>query len=419
MHHSTASSFPFAHAAKRVCAIAALVASASLAGCVTQPVKPPPAPPPPAVTGPVTPATHPLAGDQPEFLRLPNTPAGTPLRVGILLPFSNGSGATRALAQNMLRAAELALYDAKNQNVILLTADEGGSPEAAAQGARDLLAQGAEIIIGPLFAQSVSAVAPIARDRGVPVIAFSTDKSVAGDGVYLLSFQPGNEVRRVVDFAVAQGRTAFAALVPQNAYGDRVAEAFRDEVAAKGAKITDIERYVPGPDGMDAPARAAVASKPDALLVAEGGANLRALAPELAADGVDGNHIKLLGTGLWDDPANAKETALAGGWFAAPSPSGDAAFDTKYRTVFNASPSPLATLAYDAVSLAALLSPGTPYHRFTANALSDPNGFVGVAGIFRFNSDGTSERGLAVLSVDPDGFVTVSPAPATFQPQGS
>jgi branched-chain amino acid transport system substrate-binding protein len=398
----------------------ALVASASLAGCVVEPPKPPPPPPQaPVVTGPVTPSTHPLTSDQPEFLRLPNTASGTPVRVGILLPFSNGSAGTRALAQSMMKAAELALFDAHNQNIILLTADEGGSPETAANGARTLLNEGAEIIIGPLFAQSVSAVAPIARDRAVPVIAFSTDKSVAGDGVYLLSFQPGNEVRRVVDFAAAQGRTSFAALVPQTPYGDRVAEAFRDEVAARGGKVTDVERYTSAPDGIAEPARNAVATKPDALLVAEGGAALRNSAPQLAAAGVDGNKIKLLGTGLWDDPANLHESGLAGSWFAAPSPTADAAFDTKYKAVFLASPPQLATLAYDAIALAAILAQGPAYHRFTATALADPNGFAGVNGIFRFNADGTSERGLAVLGVDPGGFTTVSPAPATFQHQGS
>jgi branched-chain amino acid transport system substrate-binding protein len=407
--------------AARVCAIAALVASASLAGCVTAPPKAPP-PPPPVVapSEPVTPSTHPLAGDQPDFVRLPNTPADTtPVRVGILLPFSNGSAATRALAQSMLKAAQLALFDARNPNIILLTADEGGSPDAAAQGARNLLAQGAEIIVGPLFAQSVSAVAPIARDRGVPVISFSTDRSVAGDGVYLLSFQPENEVKRVIDFAASQGRVNFAALVPQSVYGERVAKAFQDEVTAKGGTVTDIEHFTATPDGITAPAPAAAASKPDAILVAQGGVLLRDAAPGLAASGVDGKKIKLLGTGLWDDPANARETALSGSWFAAPSPAADEAFSAKYRAAFGGAAPQLSTLAYDAVSLAALLAGGQPYHRFTATALGDPNGFAGVNGIFRFNPDGTSERGLAVLGVDPNGFTTVSPAPATFQPQGS
>ena len=198
-----------------------------------------------------------------------------------------------------------------------------------------------------------------------------------------------------------------------------MAKAFQDEVTAKGGKITDIEHFAPTPDALTAQAQAVTASKPDAILVAQGGALLRGAGPTLAAGGVDGDKIRLLGTGLWDDPANVKESALSGSWFAAPPPAADEAFDAKYKSAFGNSPPQLATLAYDAVSLAALLAAGAPYHRFTPAALGDPNGFVGVNGIFRFNPDGTSERGLAILGVDPGGFTTVSPAPATFQPSGS
>ena len=102
---------------------------------------------------------------------------------------------------------------------------------------------------------------------------------------------------------------------------------------------------------------------------------------------------------------------------AAPEPNADNTFNDKYRATYGAPAPQLASLAYDAVSLIALLSNGEPYHRFTTTALMDPNGFAGVNGIFRFNADGTSERGLAVLEVQQDGFHVVSPAPRTFQPK--
>ncbi len=85
-------------------------------------------------------------------------------------------------------------------------------------------------------------------------------------------------------------------------------------------------------------------------------------------------------------------------------------------TSIGATPPQLASLAYDAVVAGgAAVHMAQPYHRFTQAALMDPNGFSGVDGIFRFNADGTSERGLAVLEVQPDGFHVVSPAPKTFQ----
>jgi len=361
-----------------------------------------------------------MTGEEPGFIRLSNMSQNVvPVRVGVLLPFSNGSAATRALAQSMLKSAELALFDANNPNILLITADEGSTPDQAVAGAKSLLAKGAEIIIGPLFAQSVTAIAPIAQDRGVPVIAFSSDRTVVQPGVYLLSFQPENEVKRIVTYAASQGHSSFAALVPNNAYGDHIAAAFQKDVTNLGAQVAGIARYDVATGNVTDPAKAIADSKPDAVLIAQGGSLLKQMAPTLTFDGIDSGKVQLLGTGLWDDPTIESETALSGGWFPAPAPAADDVFNEKYKTDFGVEPPPLAALAYDAMSLAALLAPGVPYHRFTPAAISDPNGFAGVDGIFRFNPDGTAERGLAVMGVKPDGFVVVSPAPVTFQHQGS
>jgi ABC-type branched-subunit amino acid transport system substrate-binding protein len=408
----------------RFSAILATLAIATLSGCVTpqalKPIVPTARPGGESAATALPPPTNPLTADSPDFLRLPNIPAGhTPVRVGLLLPFTNGSPATRALANAMLKAAQLALFDAKNPDIVLITADEGGSPETAANGARSLLAQGAEIIVGPLFSASTAAVAPIAHDRAVPVISFSTDRKVAGNGVYLLSYQPSAEVARVVAYAAAQGHKNFAALVPTTTYGERVGQDFEADVEAAGAKLTGTEKFSPTADGLIAPAKDAVATKPDAVMLALGGDLLRGAAPQFAADGIDNTQIKMLGTGLWYDPTLNSVPELQGAWFAAPQPGADAAFDEKYKDAFGGLPPALSTLAYDAISLVALLAPGTPYHRFTDTALTDPNGFAGISGIFRFNPDGTSERGLAVLAISADGFTTVDPAPTTFQKQGS
>ena len=341
------------------------------------------------------------------------------MRVGVILPFNDASPGRRALANAMLKAAELALYDAGNRDIVLMTADDTGSAADAAAAAKKLLDQGAEIIIGPIFLNSVGAVAPLARDRGVPVLAFSTDRNVAGNGVYLLSFQPESEVERIVSYAASQGHKKFAALIPQTAYGDLVEQSFRAEVAAKGATLGEVQRYNPAAGVVNDQAAIIAKSDCDAIFIPQAGALLRALVPVLAYNGVDGGKVKYLGTGLWDDPSNTKEQLLAGGWFAAPQPSTDDTFKQKYRQTFGTEAPPLASLAYDAVSLVALLSPGTPYRRFTRAALTDPNGFTGANGIFRFRTDGTIDRGLAVLSVDPSGFTLVSPAPATFQKSGS
>jgi branched-chain amino acid transport system substrate-binding protein len=403
----------------RLCAIALACGIAGLASC-TMPTKPSPPPAPVVVLPPPPVAGHPMTSDSPAFLRLPNIdPSQTPVRVGMILPLSGGPPAARALAAAMAKAAQLALYDAKNPNIILMTADEGSNPEDAAAAATKLLAQGAEVIIGPLFGPSVTAVAPLARDRGVPVLAFSTEKAVAGNGAYLLSFLPQSEVKRVVNYAFSQGHHNFAAMVPEGEYGDVVADAFAVAVKSAGGTSVDVEHFTPSTNAVMAPSAVVAKTSADALMIGEGGAILRAIAPSLGFSGLDRDKVKLLGTGLWDDPAVEHEDMLLGGWFAAPDPDADAAFNTRFHDAFGTNPPQLASLAYDAVSLVALLSSGQPYHRFTQSALMDPNGFSGVDGIFRFNPDGTSERGLAVLEVAPDGFHVVSPAPKTFQQPAS
>jgi ABC-type branched-subunit amino acid transport system substrate-binding protein len=398
----------------RLCAILAAAAIAGLSACT-----PPPPPPPPKVVAPPPPvAGNPLDRDLPTYLRLPNTPPGTtPIRVGIILPFSSPAAGTRNLAQALLKAAELSVFDSGNRDILLIPADEGTSPATAGAAAVTLLGQGAEIILGPLFGPSVSAVAPIARDRGIPVLAFSTERGVAGNGVYLLSFLPQNEVKRVVGYAASQGRRNFAAMVPQTPYGDLVSNVFGDAVKSAGGTVVDVEHFIPDASSVMAPSAAIAKTNADVIMIAQGGTVLRAIAPSLAFNGLDPAKVKLVGTGLWDDAAIAREQALDGGWFAAPEPNADNAFNDKYRAVYGATPPQLASLSYDAVSLVALLAKGEPYHRFTSAALMDPNGFAGIDGIFRFNADGTSERGLAVLEVQQDGFHVVSPAPKTFQPR--
>jgi branched-chain amino acid transport system substrate-binding protein len=364
--------------------------------------------------GPV--AANPLDRDQPNYLRLPGMADGaTPVRVGMILPFTSSSAPTRALAASMMKAAELAMFASGNRNILLMTADEGNGGAKAADAAQQLLSQGAEVIVGPLFGASVSAVAPIARDRAVPVLAFSTERSVAGNGAYLLSFLPQNEVRRVIAYAAAHGHHQFAALVPQTAYGDVTQSAFRDSVTAVHGTVVDVERFAPNAGAVAAPASTVAKSGADAVLIAQGGVILRAIAPTLSLDGATRDKVKLLGTGLWDDdPLLMRESSLQGSWYAAPAPNAGADFVGKYRAAFRTAPAQLSSLAYDAMSLVALLAQGAPYHRFTPAALMDPNGFTGVNGIFRFNADGTSERGLAVLEMTGTGPVVISPAPTTF-----
>jgi ABC-type branched-subunit amino acid transport system substrate-binding protein len=275
---------------------------------------------------------------------------------------------------------------------------------------------GAEIVLGPLLSEEVTAVSPVGRANGVPVIAFSSKTEVAQPGVYLLSFPPALEVDRVVAHAVANGKTRIAALIPDSGYGTVIETALRDAASAHNATLGPVEHYEANLSAMEGPVKAlAQRGDFDAVLLPEGGGNLRALAPLLPFTGIDVKIVKVLGTGLWDDPTVIREPTLQGGWFAAPPPAARASFAQRFRAAYGNAAPRIASLAYDGIALVAALADAPAGQRFTADRIANPNGFVGVDGVFRFETDGRIERALAVNEVTPAGITVVSPAPTTFQ----
>jgi branched-chain amino acid transport system substrate-binding protein len=339
------------------------------------------------------------------------------VRVALVLPLSAQGNAGLA-AQSMKNAAEMALAEFKNPNIQLLVKDDGGTPQGAQAGAQQAISEGAEIILGPLFAQSVSAVGQAARARNIPVIAFSTDASVAARGIYLLSFLPETDVRRIVDSAVARGKRSFAALLPDNAYGTVVEAAFQQEVSRHGGRVLALEKYPLDPNRMAEAARrvSQVANQVDCIFIPDGADAVPQVVQALAASGVNLKRVQLLGTGLWDDPRIFSTAALEGAWYAAPEAAGFRNFSGRYRARYGQDPVRTATLAYDAVALAAALVKTQGPQRFSEQVLTNPSGFSGIDGVFRFRSDGPNERALAVLRVTPSGGQVVSPAPHSFQP---
>ena len=366
----------------------------------------------------ITEAPKPVAVVAPNQNPGPPVPVAGQVRIGVLLPLSHPSKETRAVAQALLDAAQMAMFDMGARSMMLLPRDTGTTPESAAAAATDVIDKGAELILGPLLANDVRAVGPVARARNVPVIAFSTDRTVAGDGVFLLSFLPEQEVSRVISYAASQGRGKFAALVPQTPYGARVEEAFRNTVMQSGREVVAVQNYQPTPQSLEPAVKAISKMGFDTIFLPEGGTMLRSLGPILTIHGVDSRKVKLLGTGLWDDPAVAREPSLIGGWFAVPPQEQRSSFGTRYQQLYGSRPPRIASLAYDAVALSATLAGGSPGRRYTRNTIADPNGFAGIDGIFRFRSDGMTERGLAVMEVGEGAKSVVSPAAATFQSQG-
>jgi branched-chain amino acid transport system substrate-binding protein len=357
-------------------------------------------------------ARHELAAQDaaPVPAPVPTAPASKAV-VALLLPLSGKNG---EMGQAMLKAAQMALFDIGGKNVDLLPRDTKGTPEGAALAAREAVAGGASVILGPVFAEELRAVKPAASS--VPVVAFTTDWTLAGGNAYVMGFLPFAQVARVSRYAASRGLVHTGVLAPQTPYGDAAVETLR----RSGAQVTKISRYSPQQADLSAIVAdfAAGSAAYDSVFLPVGGEGLRTIASLLDGAGMRSGKVRFLGTGLWDDASLNAAPAIYGGWYAAPDPRARAEFEKRYGENYGASPPRLASLAYDATALAAVLARTGGAGGFTRTTITNPRGFAGIDGIFRFRADGLAERGLAVLEVTGAGPKLVDPAPTAFSSGG-
>jgi len=378
-----------------------------------------------------------------------------PLRtkVALLLPLS---GAQANLGQSLLNAAQLALFDLAGERFTLVVRDTKGTPEGAAAAAEEALAAGAELVLGPLFSTSAAAVKPIIEQANLPMITFSNNNEIAGPQSFVMGITPRTQVDRVVDYAVSRGLRRFAVLAPENTYGNVVVRALQEAVFRNGVEMSRVVFYDPGTTDISAEVQvladfarrrsAAEAQRRDlenrgdeasqralqrlqgvetfgtlafdAILLPASGQQLLSVAPLLAYYDIDQSEVRFLGTALWEDPNLLSEPTLEGGWFPAPPPGLWRTFRQRYQESFGDFPPRVASLGYDAVALAAVLDRRSgeqaSFLTYTPETITQTLGFAGIDGIFRFLPNGQVQRGLAVLEIQPAGFVEKDPAPSSF-----
>jgi len=343
-----------------------------------------------------------------------STLAGTDgITVALLLPLG-ASGNTAAVATALRNAGELAQSEYKGARIKLVIKDDLGTPEGARNMARNALAEGAQVVLGPLLASSVKAAGEVTRGARKPMIAFSTDQTVGGRGVYLLSFLPDNDVDQIIGFAASRGKTSFAAMIPEGAYGNVVAAAFQEACARRGLRIATLERYNASNADQAAKAIAAVTVPVDALFVPENGDGAASTGAALQAAGIETKKWQLLGTSAWDDPRLTKTPAFQGGWFASPDRNGFAAFAKRYQAKYGEEPPRLASLSYDAVFLVNALLNQYGQQAFAESTLLNTDGMIGTDGLFRFKAGGGTERPLSIFQVSSNATTVIQSAKQNF-----
>ncbi len=331
-----------------------------------------------------------------------------PIKVALIVPLS---GAQKDLGNSMMVAGQMALQDLRVKAIELLPRDSGDTPASAEAAVKSAINEGAKLVLGPVFAEQVKTAG---RASTVPLIGFTTDWTAASNNTFVMGFLPYEQVRRVADFAAERQATGLLVVAPDSPYGRAVART-ATEYNKLPTKML-IAQPADTINMMVAKIRAQLTPQ-TALLIAYDGVTTRRLVANLSAAGITPKTNLLLGTGLLDDPQLASAREVEGVYFASAPTAQRARFESRYRSVANKQPARLASLAYDATALAAVVaaSSGNPSSPFSIADIKDTNGFAGVDGIFRFQDNGLVSRGLAILTWQAGQLREISPAPASFQ----
>ncbi len=404
-------------------AAACALALVLMAGCMAPPARAPGIQRGPDLSRPLAAGSNASTPYQPtseaDDARDPNQKI---VKVGLLLPLT---GRSAELGRALQDAATVSLFDKyarlslreQTVRVELLPKDTGDTPEQATRAMEQAVAEGAEFIIGPLFADATAAAAPIARAKNINVLSLSNTRTQASPGTYTFGFSPAEQADRVVTYAIMNGRPRVAVLAPSGPLGDIVLNAARDAASRQGFQLSATARYLPQGAGIDAALNSLVqagkAPAFDAILIPEGGNTLDTLLRGLSARGVKPSSTKFLGTGLWDDADLLRRVNLESAWIASSPPELTSQFDGRFRETYHYAPPRIASLTYDAVALAVTLA--TSGRAFDATTLTSAGGYAGPAnGVFRLRANGQVQRTLAVMEVHGGSLKVISPAPGSF-----
>lgn len=351
-------------------------------------------------------------------------PTQAPLKIALLLPLT---GEYSKLGQQLLDAAQLALFQFGDPGVLLVPLDTGASSFDAVKAAQQAADGGAKLILGPVFSQSTTAIMPIAKKYDIPVISFSNDKSLAGTGAFILGMQPEQQIHKIVEYAYQQKQIAgYTAILPNNNLGAAASKELRLTLARfPGTAIlrneiyrTDARNHVIGltkhVQGAYETAAGGKNYQVRALLLPEGAERVLPIADILRTYPFDGSKVQLLGSSQWYDDRLLGHEVLEGAIFAAPPRENHQQFVASFEQTYQYQPSAISSLAYDGIALVVTLKRLSQDGNIQQHILLDRRGFTGIDGVFRFRNDGICERALAIMQIRGGSFIELLPAPQSF-----
>lgn len=353
-----------------------------------------------------------------------NINTSKPVPVALLVPSGSGSANDASLAQSLENAARLAMSELSGVTIDLRVYNTAGDANQAASMATKAVNDGAKVILGPVFAQSANAAGVAVARRNVNVLSFSNNPNIAGGNVFILGNTFQNTANRLTRYATRQGKGKILVVNGQDQAEVQGSAAIQTAIQNSGATLAGTSSFELSQNGIvnalpEISAQVRGTGAQSIFLTSGTSGALPFLAGLLPENGVDPASIQYIGLQRWDIPANAMSLpGLQGGWFAIPDPALSSRFSGRYHAKYGATPHPIAGLAYDGIAAIGALVKAGKANALTTTALTQPQGFVGVNGIFRLRGDGTNERGLAIAQIQNGSVVIIDPAPRSFTGAG-
>lgn len=348
--------------------------------------------------------------------RAPSVAAGEAVQVALLLP--SGSAGDDVLSRSLQQAAQLAIRDLNGVKIDLRVYDAGGGGAAAA--ATKAVAEGAKIILGPVYAESANAAGVAVAPKGVNVLSFSNNTDIAGGNVFVLGPTFQNTANRLVAYGATQGKRNILIVHENNPAGNLGSRAIANAARKSSVQVAGTISYdfsqqgvmqtVPG---IVAQQRATGANA--VFFTADTAGALPLLTQLLPEQGLSNATAQFVGLTRWDLPsATLALPGVQGGWFAMPDPGMTSQFNARYQQAYGQPPHPIAGLAYDGIAAIGALVRSGRKDALSRAALTQGSGFAGVNGVFRLLPDGSNERGLAVATIRNNQVVVIDAAPRRF-----
>lgn len=343
-----------------------------------------------------------------------------PVPVALMVPGASGASTDQLLARSLENAAKLAVADLGGVRIDLRVYQTTGQAAAAGGLAQRAVADGARIILGPLFAQEANAAGVAVAAQGVNVLSFSNNTDIAGANVFVLGPTFENTARRLVGYAASQGQRRVMIVHDRTPAGEAGRASIARAIAGTGSTLVSTIGYEFSQNGVVQAAPQIVATArgagADALfLTADTAGSLPLITQMLRDQGLSPAQARYLGLTRWDIPqATLALPGVQGGWFALPDPAAYQAFQARYQAAYGEAPHPIAGLAYDAVAAVGALLRSGRSDALSRASLTQGSGFAGVGGVFRLRADGTNERALAVAEIRNRQVVVIDPAPRSF-----